>query len=537
VIIDTFSEAFRGCGTTLQAVVASGDYQRILEEEYALDKLEPTTLLGTAWRIGVIAMNILLNLYSGEDEIMETASRYPTVEKPSAEIRALTRMLGKHLIQAADSCLPDEAKVLANEWRSASVDRQIEICSTLMRLFQSKDQGEVGYVAENATLTAADERSSRVFRRMRQGRESVLPTLYGTWNQEDCVANCQGKSQMLTAFAQRAGANVVTINTAISAGEAIRRFVKPIQQAISYDLIQRGLFGVDSGVQEGMLHALQMDLVDQLNETFHMGVALELSDGTWFMLDPNGRSYGVISDASDLTGIHQKITTYRHVLPGLSFQTNDKGELSTKLKPFEEEAYTFLRRSREVEVEFTKVTTLLELVRYLQDSPDLALFSDFLGVDYSQVQTEVRQLFVMAIALNCDPFDAPLAMIMQSGDQEFLTHRKQSWLTLFHAAALHRFTKTSNKAEFIHPVFDVSLTEWSLAVSALNTVAYDIEPDQAIGSNITLAGLSADQTTLNNILRVRRFVAEPLARAAHQALESYAIRHPIADRHIQRTNS
>lgn len=537
MIIDIYSEAFRGCGTTLQDVVASDDYQRILEEERALDKIETSTLLGTAWRIGVIAMNTLLNMYSGEREIMGAAEKYPTIEKPSAEIRALTRMLGKHLIQAADSCLPDEAKVLADEWRSASVDRQIEICSTLMRMFQSKDQGEVGYVAENATLTAADERSSRVFRRMRQGRESVLPTLYGTWNQEDCVANCQGKSQMLTAFAQRAGANVVTINTAISAGEAIRRFVKPIQQAISYDLIQRGLFGVDSGVQEGVLHAMQMDIVNQLNETFHMGVALELSDGTWFMLDPNGRSYGVISHASNLAGIHQKITTYSHVLPGLSFQTNDQGELSAKLKPFEEEAYAFLRRSREVEVELTKVTTLHELVRYLQDSPDLALFSDFLGVDYSQVETEIRQLFVMAVALNCDPFEKPLAILMQSGDEEFLAKRKQSWLTLFHAATLHRFTKTANMAEFIHPVFDVSLTEWSLAISALNTVAYDIEPDQAIGSNITLAGLSADQTTLNNILRVRRFVAEPLARAAHQALESYAIRHPIADRHIQRTNS
>jgi hypothetical protein len=533
--IDIFAEAFRGCGTPIQSVLASPEYGNALDQEKALENQSRKTDTGIAWNAGIMKMNQLFNQLP-ESLVVEEAKGLLEGPRPAAEIRAMTRILGSFLIESASSCLTEVMKTMAEKWKTSSSNEQVQICTKLMHDLQSEGQGKVGYEAEDATLEKLATKQERAWNIWRQGREAVLPGLYGNWNPKTNPANCQGKSQMVVAFARLAGAIAVAIHPSLHARTSARKSMNRITHQIRDDLIRRDLLEVDSGVMEGIYCSLSENQLDILTESYHVGVAIELSNGKWFMVDPHGRSHGLVPESFSISSVYRHLKKYHDVLPELCIQEHDNGELMAQLAEFEKRAEYFLERSRKVEEELKDVQSLMELVDYIEGSSDLDMLADFLGItETGWLASENRKMLVMSIVVNTENlWDIHLKMFEVMHDKAFLENRKKSWMTVFHAAAFSPLVKTANTASFVHPVVDVGSAEWHLAVAALNTISIDLFPDFRDRENGTLfASFSADQTTLFNVLAGSRQTYSELAKAAHQTLASYRIRYPLSERFLK----
>jgi hypothetical protein len=292
MIINAFKKAFEGCKRTLESVLNSKRFEEEKARAEALSQLDPNSDLGIAHRVGALTMTELFNK-SPEGLALKTAKKRPNISQIDPDMFALTRCLGEELIREAGNCLTEEMLEKAEEWRNSPARRQIEISHWLMKELQSKSQGQIGESAGEATFEKLfASRSRRIAEVLDNSPNPVLPTLYGKWDKENNPANCQGKSQMVMAFAQKAGARCLAIHPAIQYQDVANRFIADLIQKIRNDLSERNLFGVDAGVDEGTACSLQECMFDAMDYTFHIGCAIELSNGQWVILDPHGRSWG-----------------------------------------------------------------------------------------------------------------------------------------------------------------------------------------------------------------------------------------------------
>jgi len=523
--------ALTHCGSSLEKVLKSKRFAVLLDKESKVSTVDQSSNEGIALKAGHLGFGKLINCLP-EKEAVEQAKALGGVEKYSHEERALIRICGEMIVRAASKCLPENVLLMAKRWKAATSDEQILIARELFYEFRSEGQNARGEMS----MKRLQEKMIEGQKRREKEEWGYLPGLYKAWNRENCPANCQGKTQMLVAFAKLAGAKVIVVHPIEHANEYVTRKRREVKQAVIDDLMARGLEDGSQEFADGMSAGYYDDLMkDKDGECFHVGVALELRDGRWVMVDPHGLSWGLIPESWNLSQARQVLKKYQAVLPGLTVVAGNSKAGRAVVDGMVARAYDVLERSRKMGENIkSNVRSIPDLVSVVRESDDFELLfrlnSELTGepeIDFSI--PERRELAVMLTVMGGMEAAFDFTAML---DPSFLEKRIKSWLTFYHACVMNIFlNREGDDGKLIHPICEVSAdVEWAIAISAINSACFDCHYGRDEEEENFFIRNSFDQTSLYNAMRFRN---EPIGVAAHKTLKSLAFIHPMCVRRIK----
>ena len=467
-MLDTIARCFReGCGISFENVISSNRFSEIFREELSLlDKFSDATDEGVALRTNLLRMGVLLNTLPQEQAIAE-ARRFSLNHTPDFSSRSIVRLLGECVVNAADSCLPDGIEELENEWKSGDAEVQLRVARSLFNLFVGEKQKASGKeLLDSQSVGRHIQREA--YYNMEHDDHRVLPLVYGKWNGGD-APNCQGKAQMLLAFAKRVHARTLCIKTIASTSVVKDTWRDITMKIIWQDLKDRDIQNIDPSFLASLEAFASIRSFEQtIPDFFHVGVAMQMCNGNWVLLDPHALTWGVIPSAYQMDKIDQLLTKYGRVQPGLSFQAHDH---RTSAKLFSErikELQRLLEHSRSLEKVLRGVTDIMDAFKAFQNFGEV----DFI-IEQEGLQERVRENPNLRELLAVNIFFGDITNLLDlMFDPEALTRRIDSVVTYHHCQAMNLFKdQVTFEGQIIHPECEFSLPEYAIAMSMINSLS------------------------------------------------------------------
>jgi hypothetical protein len=524
-MLEVINWVLEKCRWSLEKATSSKRFAELILKEAKINAIDAKSDEGIARNVGHLVMGKLLNIMPEKFAIL-AAKKYDCQTSFSTEERALIRFCGEAIVEGAKECLPEEVVQMAERWKIVSAEEQLEIAHQLYLSFRSENQETHGTLSTQGVMEKIRERNHKD--RMYDDL-GYLPGLYGKWDREKCWANCQGKMQMLVAFARLAGAETIVVHPLAHARDMMYDARTRARGMIYADLRARNLEDGCEEFAESMSASFLEDLTQR--DSFHVGMGIRLCDESWVMIDPHGLCWGKFSPAWNLDQTLAILKKYGEALPGLTMSASDGGDAQRLLEKKYEIVQDMIERSRKMEKLFgDRVKGLADLIDVLFESEDFELL---LRMDQEEKGREIvdlsnpdlKKYFVMAIVMGGQDKIWDVASAI---DPDFLKKRIRMWLTFYHANAINLFLNLETDAgKMIHPVADITVdAEWSIAVSAINSASFrvgrrGIEAEQFFTRN------SFDQTTLANAASDR---FTELGKAARETLRALPILHPISAR-------
>lgn len=519
------------CGTSLAEVLKSSRFSILLKREEQIAKVKPDTDQGIAYRTGHLVMGTLF-AHLSEKSAIEQARNLDEVKPSFFEERALIRLCGEKIISTAKGCLNKKVRELAKRWVISSAEEQLHIVRDLYFEFRTESQGANG---EELSMKTVNNKLIRDLERRAQDEFSYLPGLYKLWDKQNSPANCQGKTQMLLAFAQLVGAEAVMLHPIEHANDYFTQKRREVKRAIEEDFMIREL---ESGchIFTDCLSVSHIDdqMRDKNAECFHVGLALKLKDGRWVMLDPHGLSWGLIPEEWGMRPAITMIEKYRDVLPGLTVIAGNRDTNRALVDSLVTRAHDLLDRSRKMGERIkTEVRSISDLVDVICGSDDFDILMKLNAEQEGQPlldfpNPEFRKYAATLMVLGGEDalFDFSLML-----DPNLLEKRIKIWLTFYHACAMNLFlNREADQGLLIHPICEVSASsEWSVAISAINSARFDRRGLCEEGESFFIRN-SFDQTSLFNALGS---YDRSIGVAAQKALQSLPYRHPMCERKLR----
>lgn len=486
-----------GCKSSLVEMLQSKGFSRLMADYANLEtRFSPDTDEGIALRAGHLNMGRLFNTLPEADAI-EEAKSCAKVSGSSGDFSVMVRCFGEALVKTAAECLPPDIMAMAREWKATDSSRQIEIARQLYSAFRSETQESAGGI----TMQSARKRIERKLRK-KDDERNILPALYGTWDKKTCLANCQGKMQMLTAFGRLAGARVLCAGSIRQSRRELEEFRRTLIGEIVADLRARGLEDADAGLSESIA-ASQVESSAELEESFHVCVALELRDGRWVLIDPHGMAWGVLSDVWDLGNTYRILSKYAVVLPGLQIIRHDHGESKRVLEYKLGEARDLLSRSKRMEETIrASATSVMDLIDAIVASEDLDILMRNERAEAGCESFNLSNPIVRRYAVTVLVMGGGKKMwdIGRMIDPNFLEARIRSWVTFYHANAANLFKdQLSDQGKLLHPVCEFGMPEYHIAIAAINSLTWRFGRRPSIVVKFFL-DYSFDQVSLHNAL-------------------------------------
>jgi hypothetical protein len=444
------------------------------------------------------------------------------------ELRPLVQITGEELVRAAADCLTQDIKGLAKKWQGSTADEQVDICRMLYYRLRSTSQNPKGELTMDVLVESIESNMRSNERHV----DKVLPRRYGMWNPDSCVANCQGKTQMLVAFAHLAGARVVTVHPLKHAGKVLNSLRGRIYEKIVGDMKKRNITHIDATFEES-IRTGRLDLLRRASdEYFHVCVCIQVADGRWVLIDPHGLNFGIMGDGWGMSEITNKLDRYHEVLPGLNILATDKGRHERMSKDMEVKTDELIARSVKLEKHLSTATDPFDLIEALIGSGELR----YLVESFSEHSQETLDTafsdpdYVNAVA-SMLAFGGPIDIL--GGIQEsFLKRRVHTIITAYHCLAMNGCNnELTDNGTLVHPECEFSHPEYSVAISAINSLVSRYCSEV----NRFFMDYSFDQTSMYNALRGlmspwcnKEDVA--IAEAAAKTLVTLPVQHPLCRR-------
>jgi hypothetical protein len=520
------------CSSALEKVLRSKRYQTLLSKELRVDTFDPNSDQAVAFQAGHFDFGSLLNSLP-ERQAVEKAKSIGGAENVSPEERALIRYIGNFIVSEAKKCLPENVLQMAKRWKTGTADEQLAIAEELYFEFRTNSQNAKGELSMSRVMESMEANN---YRRSNDFR-SYLPGLYKTWNKDNNPANCQGKTQMLVAFARIAGATIRVIHPIEHAKDYVSIRRKEMKKVVLEDLRSRDLMDGSVAFMEG-LTAGQIDglMREKDAECFHVGVAFQMKDKRWVMVDPHGLSWGLLSAGYKMDDTCRILNKYKVVLPGLTLIAKDCDTNALIVDGMTAKANGILERSRKMEENIeANVHCVNDFIKVLCESDDLEFLlrlnaeqegKPCIDLSHPEIKRYAAMLTVLGGEEN---LFSPWLMM----DPLFLKKQVKNWLTFYHACAMNIFlNKEGDEGKLIHPICEVSAdAEWAIAISAINSARFDCqnrcwnkEAEAFFMRN------SFDQTSLFNAMGVR---GEELGTAASKTIKALPYVHPMCARRVQ----
>ena len=516
-----------GCGTTLEKVLRSKRHATLEKANKSLKARHPSSMdAGVALRAGHMEFGRLINTV-GERQALVGAKDITPRFGAGMELRPLIQATGEHIIRAAGKCLTPDIKNRAKQWKDSTAVQQIDICRTLYHRLRSTSQDSKG----DLTMETLMEDMESHARSNEHWVRKVLPLQYGMWNPDSCVANCQGKTQMIIAFARLAKARVIVAHPLKHAGKVINSIRRHIYEKVVADIAKRGLTHLDKPFAES-LHAGRIDLLRRAaDEYFHVCACIQVADGRWVLIDPHGLNFGIMGEEWNIAEIVERLDRYGEVLPGLHLLATDKGRHERLAKIAEKSTDELIARSVKLEQHFATASNPIELVDALISSGEIRFmvesFSkhDQATLDKALADPEYIHMAAMSFVLGENMWD-PFQIMM---DKDFMKKRIHCLVTTHHCVAMNVLNHQWNDdGMLIHPECEFTHPEYSMAISAINSLIDHYGPEV----NRFFMDYSFDQTSMFNALRgiMSRWSDEDsiiIGKAAEKSLKALPVQHPL----------
>lgn len=533
-IMNAIRKVLIGCGTSFEEVLRSNRFKTLTQANNSLEIRHPAhTNTGTALRAGHMEFGRLINTV-GEQMALNSAKEMRPDFGLGRELRPLVQITGEHLIKAATRCLTPDIEDMAKQWERSTADKQIDICKTLYHRLQSTNQISKGELTMEALFRSME--STHKSNTHEVGK--VLPEQYGMWNPDSCIANCQGKTQMLVAFARLAKARVIAVHPLKHAGRVMNSIKQHIYDKIVNDINGRGITHLDKPFEES-LRAGRLDLIRRAtDEYFHVCACIEVVDGRWVLIDAHGLNFGVMGPEWNLPQIVEKLERYNEVLPGLHLVATDKGQHERLLKMAEKRVDELIARSVKLEQHLNSAQNPLELVEALISSGEIRfMIENFTSQDMATIDRMLSDSsyirFVAMVFVFGDKIDNPFEIMM---DEDFLKKRIHMLITTHHCVAMNELNHQWNDdGMLIHPECEFTNPEYSVAISAINSLVDHYGPEV----NRFFMDYSFDQTSLHNALggSMSRWSSQEeitIGIAAARSLKALPILHPLCKWRLSR---
>jgi hypothetical protein len=525
MIFDVLKRGFlQGCGISLAEALQSRRYTQILERERALpEKYDAQTPQGIALRVGALQMSPLLNTLLEDEAIVRARSL--TEKSYSPEYRAQLIFFGERLVREAEECLPDEILSLADTWNSSSSDQQLAMTRQLFEVLIDDQQ----MTRQELTPLSAFQRIWDAYQdNVEKTDHAILPRCYGKWTKKR-GPNCQGKTQMITAFARRAGAPVYCVSPIVSASQVLDSVREAALDRIVEDLSCRGLLHVDKALFDGILGSMTLrDSAYAREPFFHVAAAVQLRDGRWVLIDSHNLTWGVFGSEWNMEKVDRILSVYGEVVPGITVH------LENESKP---KAY-FDEKMASIEECLAKSHELEKALRDAGDQP-LDVFDVFAasgmpkfvaqnqGIDLSAHSEIFQEAFTHMLFWGGDPFEE--AAKMKTDCRGYLAQKIGSFATFYHMVAMNNLCDQDRmNGRLLHPICEFSLPEYHLAIGVFNSLGV-----ASSEQNRFLLEHSCDQVTIMNALNEgipmffdQRDKDPDIAEIASRLLESLPYRHP-----------
>jgi len=521
-----------GCGVTLQTVLRSKRYSALQKTNETLEDRHPSsTDVGVALRAGHMEFGRLINTVGERQALIGVKGITPDFGTDMG-LRPLIQATGEHIIRAAGRCLTTDIRNMAKRWKNSIADQQIDICRALYYCLRSTSQDSKGELTMEVLIRSMESH------RMSNTHDArkVLPEQYGTWNPDSCVANCQGKTQMLIAFARLAKARVIVAHPLKHAGQVINSIRHHIYEKVVADIATRGLTHLDKPFAES-LKAGRLDLLRRANyEYFHVCACIQVNDGRWVLIDPHGLNFGVMGEEWNMPEIVERLDRYSEVLPGLHLLATDKGRHKRLMEMADKRADELIARSVKLEQHLSTASHPIELVDALISSGEIRfLIESFSEQDQETLDGMLKDpAFVHMVAMTfvlgenmLDPFEIMM-------DEDFMKKRIHSIVTSHHCVAMNELNhQWSDDGMLIHPECEFTNPEYSVAISAINSLVDRYGPEV----NRFFMDYSFDQTSMFNALSgvMSRWSSHDetmIGIAAAKSLRSLPVQHPLCRRRL-----
>lgn len=486
---------WEGCGKSLADAVNSATYTEAQRRQQQLtERYPPSSDEALALRTGHLEMGRLLNSRPERDALNE-ARVLNLQEGHNPDIRALIVTLGTMLIDAAGQCLPDEAIQMAADWRGADAAGQIEIARNMQELLKSAWQAGGLRNEENFPRLAYSWLEDRLF----QPPDRFLPKRYRRWKTEGATdPNCIGKAQMLAAFAKMAGAKAYCMAPLMDIHDVHRKIYQELKWMVRQDATERNLL-----MDQELAHAIEVD--DRYDWAqrgelpgFHVGIAIELRDGRFILVDPHSLNWGVFPEAWRMQDADRLLQKYVDVLPGLSIQVHDHGAAKTWREKYIAEAHRLLTMSRELQAAFDATGgNPYAIIAAYQDSPYMDFVLQDINVPEENKAAIGRDVLAMAIMFGLED---PFASFRFAEDEEFRAQKIGSWLTYAHYVILQNygddFQKAQKEGELLHPAFEVCNAVPHIGLQVINSLTLNNKH----GLEMLFVREASDQLVLRNTI-------------------------------------
>lgn len=524
--IELFEKGFEfGCGVSLQQALSSTRFQMLQQaNEELFQKYSEETDLGIALRAGHLNMGTLFNTVE-ESVALKKAQKKDESNVVGIQLRPMIQFLGEKLVEVAGECLPPEAIEMASLWKTADPESQLEMLHRLFLILRGSNQGSFGEsVTMRSALTCVAEKTKD-----RSGIEAYLPKAYGRWDRDNCLAECQGKTQMVTAFARMAGAETIIACPVSDINNVVTKWRVKAQEMVKRDLFSRDL-QIDAEFMESLTASPIYEAARMTDTNFHVGSAIRLSDGRWVQVDPHGMTYGLFPEEWGIGDIYLRLKKYQEVLPGLHLIGNDQGIGEGVLLEQFNLAEEIIRRSREMEV------LIKERVKLFPDLVDLVARSEDLDLLLRLNVEGDGEQFEASFLQDQKNRETMAFLMLSQGEKnafrllspEFLEFATHQWLTFYHALAGGVFLNQLQEAgRIIHPIAEFAFPEYNIAMTALNSLAIDFGHSR--NGDPFFSEYFFCQMQLSNDLLFRRDLAE----AAAKSLLALPHRHPLCERMLR----
>jgi|GEM_PF-1562442 len=521
-----------GCGTTVEKVLRSKRYATLEKTNKTLEARHPSsTDAGVALRAGHMEFGRLINTV-GERHALVGAKGITPDFGIGMELRSLIQATGEHIIRAAGKCLTLDIKNMATQWQNSTADQQIDICRALYHRLRSTSQDSKGDLTMEVLMESMESHMKSNAHEVRK----VLPKQYGMWNPDSCVANCQGKTQMIIAFARLAKARVIVAHPLKHAGKVINSIHRHIYEKVVADIAKRGLTHLDKPFAES-LHAGRIDLLRRAaDEYFHVCACIQVADGRWVLIDPHGLNFGVMGEEWNIPEIVERLDRYGEVLPGLHLLATDKGRHERLVKIAEKSTDELIARSVKLEQHLAIASNPIELIDALISSGEIRFMIESFSkhdqekLDKALTDPEYIRMVAMTFILGENMWD-PFKIMM---DKDFMKKRLHSIITSHHCVAMNELNhQWSDDGMLIHPECEFTNPEYSVAISAINSLVDHYGPEV----NRFFMDYSFDQTSMFNALRgvMSRWSSQEetmIGIAAAKSLRALPVQHPLCRRRL-----
>jgi hypothetical protein len=517
-----------GCGVNITSLKKSKKYlNSINSQKSLLDRFPETTNEGLILRAGHLVGGTLLNCYPEATAIGKTAlTKSPFGH--GIEMRTMITATGNAIVAASKKNWPKKVHRLAEQWDKETADGQITLTQQLYHLFTTEDQRQkVEINLENVFELINDsyENSERL-----SGTTSVLPLKYGKWNKKKHMANCQGKTQMLVAFAKTVGAKVLLMLPNTTARDVLDELKVKASYKILEDIENRKIKFPDESFMKSVHAGILKDHSIKFDKSFHLCPVIQVKDGRWVVIDSNALNWGVLDSRWNIDEIYSKLLKYEEVLPGLSLGAADYEQRDRATAQIWDKVNTFLEHSKKLQDLISTTDDMSKIIEIFVSSGEFDFIfkhQDFPSIPIQQMSSLQKQ--EIAAGLLFGPLDAIYDDFLND-PENFLLKKKESAYTYYHCLAVDSINDNWNDTGIIvHPEAYFTMNpEYHIAISALNSVGID---KKVPGLSAFIADYCFCQTTLHNAMMNRKLHPE-LSAAAAKVIEQLPYQHELSKRFL-----